>query len=396
MATQRRIALAFAGSGQTSEENIKALLNDYLGIGPEDADGFPALPDEDELDVRIAFPVSETHLTDAVLDVVDWTEYADLAYEVITDGSDEGRKARGVLKDAENTIDTKNVNEGVISWLYELSRDKFEPVLILLWGEEGDDNAEILLDRAGTYDNFKVLDLTAGLDEINFEEDEPAPEPEPDPEPEPEPEPEEEKPARGRRRSTRQSLETEEKPLEDPEPEPAPAPETEPEKPTRRRRKAEPEPAPEEKAEEPVDEDPQESVAEHIERTTLQAADKTLAEAIATRAVTLHAAVNSLPDSREKAQGLIRLQEAVFWISLAVEGTKTAQPAQEAAEEPARGRGRPRKDGSPAKPRTARDKAVTEVWDDVEEAWVRKGRGRLPKDAVTRLVDPETGEPIDD
>lgn len=394
MATQRRIALAFAGSGKTSEENIKALLNDYLGFGPEDEDGYPALPDEADLDVRIAIPLSESHLTEGLEGIIDWIDYADLAYEVHACSPPDSRKSRTIMKNAETTHDSKNANEAIISWLYEHGRDGFEPVLILLWGEEGDENAEILLDRSGAFDHFKALDITAGLDELNFGDEEAnivAPEPEAVPEPEPEEEP---KRARGSRRRKAEPLEVEETPLEDkaPEPEAAPEPEKvepEPEKPARRRRAAakpveEPAEVPE-----PANEEVQHDVAAAVRE---QEVDKTLREAILTRAVTFRAAVDSLPDGRLKSLGITRLEEAVYWISRAVE----EETPQEAAGEPSRGRGRPRKDGSPAQPRTAADKGVTEYLDADSGEWVRRGRGRLPKGVQTRVVDPETGEPIDE
>jgi hypothetical protein len=37
-----------------------------------------------------------------------------------------------------------------------------------------------------------------------------------------------------------------------------------------------------------------------------------------------------------------------------------------------------------------------EYYDEDAEEWVRKGRGRPPKDAKTRLVDPKTGDVVED
>lgn len=423
---QRRIALAFAGTGESSDENTTALLNDYLGFGPEDKDGFPEIPDDDELDLVIALPVSKEHLDGGLKSVVDWTDYAELAYDVITDGTTP-RGSKAVLDNAENVEEAKNVNETLIEWLQDAKDDGYEPTLVLLWGDDEtpDPNAEVLLDRATALE-FKVLDLTAGLDTLGFGPEDPEGAAEPEPESAPEPDPEPEKPARGRRR---RSLEAEEKPLEDrpKDPDPEPEPEPEPEKPARASRKKptvpawedepkdEPTPEPENK----VDDSAVADIAIKAISVARDAKGKTISpdiqafftfnpspenfpnhEAVRRVALEFAGAVDALvPNGAEKAEVLRKIQEAMFWANAGIaRGSAPAaapEEGQETAEQPSRGRGRPRSDGSPAQPRTAADKAVTEIWDEAEEKWVKKGRGRLPKDAKTRLVDPETGEPID-
>lgn len=434
MAEQRRIALAFAGGGKASEENITHLLDDFIGITGVDADSVPILPDEEDLEVYYAVPVSKDHFTPTVRSVVDWLDNTEQAYEVISDGSAEGRDIRPVLKNAEEVIEDSNVNAGIINWLEKAREDGLEPTLILAWGIEGeepDEASEILLDLATT-SGIKVLDLTAGLDDLDYGEDEPPAE-----EPEPAPEPEEEKPKR--RGRARASLETEEKPLEvTPEPE-------EPAKSTRSRRTAPkaaeepPKPSVPAWEDEPetqqqvnaavrakVDEKSTDAEVAHADVhikaiSVLQEAKKRsyspdlvsrftvvsnpdlwpTHEAIRKAALEFAGVIDGLvPNGREKSLVLTNVEQAMFWANAGTARGEVSTPqdypdSKEEPAEPSRSRGRPRADGTPAKPRTAADKAVTEWYDEEDAVWKRRGRGRIPKDAETRLVDPETGDVVE-
>ena len=110
----------------------------------------------------------------------------------------------------------------------------------------------------------------------------------------------------------------------------------------------------------------------------------------------MHILDGLLPEGREKALALTNAEQAMFWANAAVArsagGDLVPEPitqgeSSEAADEPKRGRGRPRKDGQPTRTRTPEEKATMEIWDEDKEEWVPKGRGRAPKDAKTRLVD---------
>jgi hypothetical protein len=263
------IALAFAGSADTDIDNIKGLLNDFVGLGEDDADGFP---EPTEREVTLILPITKKHLSDGLEAVLEWSEYADIPFIAVTDG-EKSRAVDSILKDAEEVVRTANVTAGIVD-LLKNADTQGDAHVILLWGDEGSEEAELLLDAAEAA-GIKAKDLTAGLDDISF-----ASEPEAAPAPEPEPEPEPEAPKRGRRRGRRaepEPVEVEEEPLtEDDEvkPEPKPEPQPEPEEPKRgrSRRKTQPEPEPEA---DPVEQDiAEQEKDEDLERQVNQAAQK--------------------------------------------------------------------------------------------------------------------------
>jgi hypothetical protein len=96
----------------------------------------------------------------------------------------------------------------------------------------------------------------------------------------------------------------------------------------------------------------------------------------------------------------LALGEAYAVLSDAINHPAPQQPSPEPKdgldepEEAPRSRGRKRSDGSAAQPRTALQKSVVEIWDEDEETWKRKGRGRVPAGAKTRRVDPDTGDVV--
>jgi hypothetical protein len=260
--SKQPITLAFAGSADTDPENVKALLNDWLGFGDEDGDGFFEPSDRE---INLIFPITREHLSDGLETVLAWAEKADLPYVAVADNK-RSRATEGILKDAEEVVHASNVTAGVVDLLKKADSVGDEVHVILLWGDEGSEQAELLLDAAEQA-GIKAKDLTAGLDDISFGEQPQAEEPEEEPEPEPEPEPE--APKRGRRRGRRsepEEVEPEEEPLTEDEPE---EPKQEEPKRGRRGRKVEPEP---EAEEHPVEQDIREQEEETLEQQVNQAA----------------------------------------------------------------------------------------------------------------------------
>jgi len=201
------ISVAFAGPADVTPEAIEALLNDYLGFGPDDADGFP-LPSDRE--IELIFPIREDHLSSGLMNVIEWSGDVDLPFTAVTDKADRSKVVANIVEDAAEVIEATNVNAKIIDML---AHAEGEGVLVLLWGEgddAGDEDTEMLLDLA-LAENVKVVDLTAGLDDMTFADETPEPEPEPEIVPrgrgrrsaaKAEPEPEPVKPARrGSRRA---------------------------------------------------------------------------------------------------------------------------------------------------------------------------------------------------
>ncbi|MGW0626221.1 hypothetical protein [Streptomyces sp. NPDC002758] len=271
--SKQPITLAFAGSADIDPENVKDLLNDWLGFGDEDKDGFFEPSDRE---VNLIFPITREHLSDGLEAILAWAEKADLPYVAVADNK-RSRATEQFLKDAEETVHVANVTAGVVDLLKKADSVGDEVHVILLWGDEGSEQAELLLDAADQA-GIKAKDLTAGLDDISFGEQPQAEEPEEEPTPEPEPEPEPEAPKRGRRRGRRaepEEAEPEEEPLTE---EDAPEePKQEEPKRGRRGRKADPEPEPEEH---PVEQDIREQQEdEDLEQQVNRAAQKAQREA---------------------------------------------------------------------------------------------------------------------
>jgi outer membrane biosynthesis protein TonB len=390
--SKQPITLAFAGSADTDPENVKALLNDWLGFGDEDGDGFFEPSDRE---INLIFPITREHLSDGLETVLAWAEKADLPYVAVADNK-RSRATEGILKDAEEVVHASNVTAGVVDLLKKADSIGDEVHVILLWGDEGSEQAELLLDAAEQA-GIKAKDLTAGLDDISFGEQPQAEEPEEEPEPEPEPEPE--APKRGRRRGRRsepEEVEPEEEPLTEEEPE---EPKQEEPKRGRRSRKADPEPeadpVEQDIADQKDDEDLEQQVnraAQKVQRETEPVSDKEIDLILIGNA--LEGAYNAfrLEDERNAVinQAEVRhrpltdlLAKALNIVADAVhdrEAEKPEQPeqpvakaAEEKTEEPEeqssgrRRRGRPRDES----------KTFAFLVDD-EGNYSRRGRGRIP------------------
>ncbi len=386
------ITLAFAGSADVDPENVKALLNDLVGLGDEDADGYPVPSDRE---INLIFPITRNHLSDGLETVLEWSEYADLPFVAVADNA-RSRATESILGEAKEVVHASNVTAGVVDLLKKADSDGHDVQVILLWGDEGSEEAELLLDEAERA-GFKSYDLAAGLDDISFGD------PQADEEPEPEPEPEE-KPKRGSRRGRRsepEPMEPEEEPLTEDEPE---------DKPKRRGRKAAPEEHPVEQdiREQKEDGDLEQQVnraAQKAQRETKPVAplddDERAREAVRGA---LEAAYNAfrLEDERNavinqanvRYRPLTELLETAVHIFASLSGDVPAkapsapekadepEPEEKSEDAPRRRRGRPRD-----------EEKTFDFLEDEDGNLTRRGRGRIPRGTkVVKLTRAEIEE----
>jgi hypothetical protein len=282
--------------------------------------------------------------------VLTWSEYVDLPFVAVTDG-EKSRAMDKILRAADPIVVAKNVTAKVVDLLEQAEGEKY---VVLLWGEEGSEEAEILLDAADQA-GIKAKDLTAGLDDIVFGEPEDAEEPEPEPEPEPE------EPKRGRRRGRRaepEEAQPEEEPLTEDEPE---KPKAE-DKPQRRSRR---QPETQDDAKDDAKDAPaQESTTDQdLLRTALEAAYTAFRLEDERNATINQSDVRERPLTELLRKALHTLGEGPK------QGVSTPQKAEEEQEESSgrRRRGRPR------------DESKTFAFlVDEEGNYSRRGRGRIP------------------
>lgn len=358
----RNIVLGFAGPGKVSETSIKDLLKDYLKNYDE---------------VLAVFPASNEYLSKTVLMLLDWAVDNKVPYEAIFDV--ETRKNKAILDESEKEYEVDNVSLALADRLVSARKDGDEARLIVAWGEDEEpvdrDATEKLVDLAQAKD-LKVLDLTAALDDLRFD-------PEEEPEPEPEPKP----------RRSRRTSQDDEQPAEEVKP--------------RARRGAPRKTA--EKAPEPAQDVQEESIeaelslarqrAEKVAEASLPSApiDDAVMSALfnawaLSKSLDAAHAVMTLNHDREPCALTTQLREAIDLRQ--AELTSSSPAAEQSAEDEKPRGGRPRKDGSPARKRTAVQRGVKEYQDE-DGNWHRQGRGRPVTGRPQRTVDPKTDEVIE-
>lgn len=389
--TTRRLTVAFVGDAPVKTPLVEELLDDFFRMGPkeETKDGFFPTPSPD--DIEILLPISREWTTNAIGEILGWTGYADLPFVALTD-NDLSQALERDIKDAQEVTETDGqINHLILDALEAAHDDGREAILVFAWGDDKHDRDaryEELLDDATNSDRIdRVLDLTAGMDDLSFDDpvDEPAKDPEPEPVPPPTArrrrsaapeEPAEPTTRRRGRAAAEKPLEAQEKPLED--------------KPPARRRSKTPEEVKEtgDKALESLREvrkprqpkapvEPQNGT-EGPEDAALRYA-RTIHEWLA---AVENARALSMPGIHVEPSPLLAQSAALYSILSGNTDEVTAN-----AEAPKSRGGRPRRTGEPAQPRTPEDKAVAYI---VEDGRYRKaGVGRKPRGQVRELLTEE-------
>lgn len=351
MASKKKITVAVAGEAPTDLNALKALLNDWFGYGEEDADGYPAASDK-EIEFLIPGP---TGLTDSVKTFMKWVDYVNAEYVVVTDDA-ESRAMRGLIRNALDVETTKNVGATMIELLEKAKGDKY---LFLAWGDDegSDDFSEMLLELAEAA-SIPAKDLTGGLDDITYKDDES--------------EPEEEEPPAEPKKGAEQPLEDEDVPLEDEDTTPAVLAEDKPDE----AQQLPPGTAPGIVPVSPLS--TLERVYEHLYYQDQANAARNLQE------------IRRSPLTDLVLQTIVQIKDAMPSSEPAA-ATEKAAPAEEAEAPKRSSRGRPRKDGTPAQPRAEEE---TVAYIKAEDGSYRKrGRGRIRKgETAVHLTPTEIAE----
>jgi hypothetical protein len=376
------IALIIAGSGETTEAEVTDLLND-------------AYPEDQYPEIGVVVPLDKDLHTKSVQNVIAWfNSDADL-YTVQTEGASMTRAAARLGQGAQKVEKYTDlfVKSDFAEWddvhvLLALPEDPEDPDY-----DKYAEIAEVAIDGG-----FTVKNLCRGLDDVTLAEAEDEPTPEPEPEPEPE------KPARRSRRKPAAEKADEPDPVSVDDDDQA-AEAAEPEKPARRSRakaKAEePAPEPEKDDEEPkasriVSVGPQ-TGADLDNRFAYHPATETTApkhEAVRAAARAFAESLDELLEggSREKSLAVTKIEEAMFWANAhiarsgALAGVEepAAPSSTQAKQTSSRGRGRPRTNFE-----------VPQIWDDEEDEWIPRPKGRMKKGTEWRTIHAESGEVLE-
>ena len=236
----------------------------------------------------------------------------------------------------------------------DLADTKF--ILVVLWGDEGDPETEALI-RLATDLFIPVKDLTAGMDDVVFEDKPPA-------EPEPEATPRRTRRTRGSDTAKAEAIVAE-----------IPLPKAE--KPAGRRRGT-PRGSNVTGPAVPADTSSTPPWKEDDPKTAVKRATQAGVDASAANGPVSHAAAGQVPSTMEELvaelESFIDTRVAELFISF---GRSLVS----------NGPGRPRKDGSPAQPRTEPEKVALLFHDD--GTYTRRGRGRPDPSTEVVYVNPD-------
>ena len=344
------IALIVAGTGEVTDTEVRDLFEFRW---PEETN-----------EIDLVAPVSKSLFTKPVQTVVEWFDDDEFVYPIVVNdeamsrvssrlGKGEPTKV-GSFKEVFEPDDFKDWDEAV--FVVAMPNDPDDP--------DYDVYAEYV--EAAIQAGFPVLDLCSGLDEVRLAD----PDPEPEPEPEPDPEP------KRARRSSR---------AKKPEPEPEPEAETVEEevaqaRSSRSRKAADAEPT--EAASGP------QKAAEPVEK------DERLVKALETLsdvALFFEKVDESfgLMDQQEVKYRPLTLASRRAFDGLAAYTSDlggASEPSSTSEEPPKRrGRGRPRENFE-----------VSEIWDEDEDSWIPRPKGRVAKGTKWRKRHAETDEILDE
>jgi hypothetical protein len=147
------LTLGFVGSGEVSEKETKALLDDFIG---------------EREDVTFVVPVTEEGFTDTIEAVLDYATENDIAIEIVTNEASAKKRAFGkYIKAAKKTYKVAGAASKVVTVL--ASKDGGQAELVTIWDDD-DTDLEKACNKALDAE-LVVRDLSSGLEPVEFETD---------------------------------------------------------------------------------------------------------------------------------------------------------------------------------------------------------------------------------
>jgi hypothetical protein len=149
------LAVAVIGSGETSQKNVEAQLNDFT---------------TPYSDVTFILPADDEHWTPVVEASFDWLVENELPYVVVTTGASPSKELVPVIEGAEEVIKVARISTKMVQLLQKQAQEGEAAALLVAWNDD-DPEAVTAVNKAlnAEIDAFNLLD---GLDKFTFDDDE--------------------------------------------------------------------------------------------------------------------------------------------------------------------------------------------------------------------------------
>lgn len=188
------LTFAVAGNGPADKENIRALLEDWLGYHDTDPEGFYTGTGTYG-NIRLILPLTDDDFTAGVAMVHLWSALADIGFTGVISATEPARSraVKGAKGEADDLVTAQNVHETLIDLLMEADPGDEVVLLVLHEDTDPDEATRELIETAFERGITDIRNLSYGLAPIEAPA---APDPEPEPAPVA-PEPAQDTPAQG-------------------------------------------------------------------------------------------------------------------------------------------------------------------------------------------------------
>lgn len=160
----RTLTFAVAGGGPANRQQILDALNDWLGYGPEDSDGYFESKDVEYDKINLLLPLTDEQFTDGVAAVYAWSSRADLDYTGIFDEHEAAtsRTVKGAKKHANDLIPADDVARVLVEQVAEHADDG-DAYLLVFQEEDGSDPLAEAAAKHAFDQDVPVLNLSFAL-----------------------------------------------------------------------------------------------------------------------------------------------------------------------------------------------------------------------------------------